>query len=151
MPALPRRAREADRCVLRQLTRRRPPATAPTADRVAVTITGGVNYVLNAELDSGDVVIVADGYGWVALGGGGTAGTAQVHFNVRRWWILPVYFGTVTVDDSAASLHVSLPVFFGRGYWYPEEPMASGTSAYWITSSWPWKSGAFAFAGHDYV
>ncbi len=83
----------------------------PAADRVSLTLTGGLSYANpDVALTSGDVEVATGGATVQSVSGSGTipsavSGSASVSFNVNRLWIFPLYLGTITLNDPAAGVN----------------------------------------------
>ena len=110
-----------------------------TADSVSVAFSGAINYT-NSGNGTGDLQVLRDSSGIKSVTGlldlpGNSGGTARVAVSINRAWILPLWFGQISVTDAGSGVATSTPVFgtISRG--------STATSAT-TTSNW-FKLGAF--------
>jgi len=120
----------------------------PTQDHVTIHVTGKYSYDVSSDLSGGNLEVALASDGKVAtVGGAGTypgrnGGTATISIDARRFWILPIYTGTVAISDPTAGLSLSYPLFFP-----PMQRTATGATwaSSWLDfSHWPW--GAYTAA-----
>ncbi|MFN8102919.1 MAG: PKD domain-containing protein [Acidimicrobiia bacterium] len=124
-------------------------------DSLSVSFTGGVTYQNSGSLTSGNLSTggtVCGGSGSsggsssapVRLNGTGTlagthGGSANVAFAVNRFWILPVYVGSITVSDPGAGLYQVTLVLFSRVA-TSGPGRVSGANNWVVTRTLPWRS-----------
>ncbi|CAB4545161.1 unannotated protein [freshwater metagenome] len=110
-----------------------------TADSVSVAFSGALSYA-NTGSGTGDLQVVRNSSGIKSVNGlldlpGTSGGTARVAVAINRAWILPLWFGQISVTDAGAGVATSTPVF---GPIYLSSTATSATT----TSNW-FKLGAF--------
>jgi hypothetical protein len=104
-----------------------------------VAFSGAISYT-NSGDGTGDLQVLRDSSGIKSVTGlldlpGKSGGTARVAVSINRAWILPLWFGQISVTDAGSGVATSTPVFgtISRG--------STATSAT-TTSNW-FKLGAF--------
>ena len=104
-----------------------------------MAFSGAINYT-DSGSGAGDLDVVRDSSGIKSVTGlldipGTAGGTARVAVSINRAWILPLWFGQISVIDAGAGVAQTTPVFgtISRG--------ATATSAT-ATANW-FKLGAF--------
>ncbi|MEZ5310389.1 MAG: PKD domain-containing protein [Microthrixaceae bacterium] len=93
------------------------PTPPATQDTVSVLFGGSVNYQ-NSGGGTGNIGVAHDAFGLVSVSGyldvpSKVSGTARVTVNVNRLWILPIWTGTITVNDQAAGINQATPMLSG--------------------------------------
>jgi len=80
-----------------------------------VAFRGALNYT-DSGSGTGDLEVVRDASGIKSVTGlldipGTAGGTARVAVSINRAWILPLWFGQISVTDSGAGVAQTTPVF----------------------------------------
>lgn len=128
-------------------------AAPPSGDTVSFTITGNITYSNSQTVTTGGVAITRDGNGVRTVASNATfpsavSGNAQVFTNISRFWILPVYIGTVKLYDAAASIGLNHVVLFSK-------VNSVGLTGATNTQMWadfshlPWRSYTMTWTFHD--
>lgn len=113
-------------------------------DVVAVAGSGGWTPVSAAgAFTGGDVDVATDGFGVSSVTGGGGVSGSEVAFDVRRFWLFPVFFGSVRVDA------MSMPVLFARVSRDPATATVTSSSVWPDTSRWPWRAARVTWSVRD--
>ena len=90
--------------------------TVPAAaDSASVAFRGALNYT-DSGSGTGDLEVVRDASGIKSVTGlldipGTAGGTARVAVSINRAWILPLWFGQISVTDPGAGVAQTTPVF----------------------------------------
>lgn len=122
-------------------------------DTVGFTVTGGISYTNSAALTGGNLAVARDNRGITSVTGTGTfassvSGSAEATFNVRRFWILSAYTGTVRIADPAAGIALNHTLFFSRVN--PDGAVgATNTQGWFDLSSWPWRTYTLSWTVQD--
>lgn len=123
------------------------------ADRVSIQIAGAWTYANSGDL-SGNVEVGHGANGAISniAGNGALPGTqggiAAISFNIRQFWILSLYTGTITVSDPQAGVVVNAPLFF-LPITSSVTNAASGTIRWINFSKWPWAPYTLAWSVTD--
>lgn len=132
-------------------------AAAPpgTGDTVAFNITGQITYANSQTVTSGGLTIIRDANGIRNVVSNATfpstvSGNAQVFTNVNRFWILPLYLGTVKLYDTAAGISLQHVVFFSKVNTVSTTG-ATNTQLWADFSHFPWKTYTMVWTFHDLV
>lgn len=129
-------------------------AAAPVSgDTVAFTVSGAITYSNSQTVTTGGVGITRDAKGIRTVGANATfpsavSGTAQVVANVSRFWILPIYVGSVKLYDTAASISLQHVVLFSK-VTAVGITGATNTQAWVDFSHFPWKTYTMTWTFHD--
>lgn len=126
-----------------------------TGDTVEFTVTGQIGYSNSQTVTTGGVTILKDANGIRTVVANATfpsavSGSATVFANVNRFWILPVYLGTVKVYDTAATIALQHVVFFSK-VTAVSTTGATNTQGWADFSKFPWKSYSMTWTFHDIV
>lgn len=116
------------------------PVTPPSGGVIDVALTGGVNATVSGPLTSGSVAVAQDSYGLVSVTGSGAVGSTNVSFNLKRFWILKLYSGSIGVRNGAG-VDVTALLFFSAGSYAPATNTASGSGPWFHVATMPWRSG----------
>lgn len=118
--------------------------TAGAGDTVTLGVSGAISYTNSGQLSTGDVTIARNTNASLrAVTGSGTmagaaGGEASVSFDARRFFVLPVFLGRVTVSDPGAGLNLNTPLLF-TSVSSPASNSASARHAWVDFGRWPWK------------
>lgn len=117
------------------------------ADQVSVTITGGYSAAVSGALTSGNLEVTGDAFGFVSITGSGAVSTTSVTVDVKRFWIIPLYLGSIEV--ATGSTDVTVSVFFAKGSYDKTTRTASGSGQWLNLASFPWKLGQVTWSVTD--
>ncbi|MCB1255536.1 MAG: tandem-95 repeat protein [Microthrixaceae bacterium] len=97
-----------------------PPAGCSN-DELSIALSGALSGSYSGCITSGNLKIVRDVWGIVSVKGtanvpslNGGSGTAKVSINVTRVWILPLYLGSVSVNDPGVGANDTGYLLFGK-------------------------------------
>lgn len=111
-------------------------------DHVGVHVSGPYTFDAEGTL-AGGLSTATDRFGLVAIKGAGNVGTQPVGFDVSRFWILPLYFGSVKAGAA------SVPVLFARVSWDGVTRTASSTGPFVDFGRFPWTAGRLSWKVTD--
>lgn len=124
----------------------------PPSDSLQLDVTGPTDY---HNAGTADVVVARDPFGVAGADASATlpsavpgAGDARIGLDLRRFWIFPIAFGTVYVDDPGAGVNRRLPILFARIE--PRGVHVSVRSPWIDTARLPWRAGTFTLSVADY-
>jgi len=130
-------------------------AVGGTARRLSLTFAGAYNYDNTAPITTGGVTVSKSRTGTIAAVAGvatipGTnGGTATAGFNLRGFFGMPIFTGSVSVVDAGAGLAVNTPSFF-TGATPVGTTGATGTLKWMKTSSFPWQGYTLTWKVEDW-
>lgn len=122
-------------------------------DAVALRITGGHRYQLDeVPLTSGDIGVSRSRGRISSIRGSGTypdgeGGRGSVTFNLADLFSLPLYLGTVRIDDAAANIHLTTVLLFPS--LRTSDNRISSSSGWLDFSRFPWKFYSLAWTVVD--
>ena len=112
-------------------------------DTIVLVHVGALNHTISGTITSGNLAVTRDERGVASVTGSGAipganGGDATITLGVGRFWIFPIYFGTVGVSDPGANFSQTTVVFFGNVQ--PSGATGATASSTWLTGNFPWKN-----------
>lgn len=116
---------------------------APVAGSpLSVSFTGAVQFSMSGAISGGDTQILQDRFGLVSVIASGTLAdqetgrTATTSLRANRIWILPVYSGSISVQESMGPFVNRTPIFLGKVSMSGTDVIGASS---WFTSGFPWR------------